>query len=62
MRAGTSRKAKKIVTRFEQETVNGVTVAGFYIRLRIDGKPGEISVDSMFHTPRGWVLGDGFKD
>ncbi len=106
MRAGKSRKAKKIVARFEQvgaaamakevrdhvrrtfdrvrkkvarvadwsqitfdrlhkleeETVDGVTAAGFHIRLRIGDKPGEISVDSMFHTPRGWVLGDGFED
>ena len=44
-----------------QRDVDGVEVGACYIRLRIDGKPGEIRLKTCFHAPRGWLFGEGWK-
>ncbi|MDJ0523712.1 MAG: hypothetical protein QNJ90_16720 [Planctomycetota bacterium] len=44
-----------------QKTVDGIEVGGCYIRLLIDGKPGEIRLETCFKSPRGWLFGEGWK-
>lgn len=45
----------------KQMSVDGVEVGGCLIRLRIGDKPGEIRLETCFHSPRGWLFGEGWK-
>ncbi|MDJ0974130.1 MAG: hypothetical protein QNJ98_06695 [Planctomycetota bacterium] len=44
-----------------QKTVDGVEMGQCYIRLKFDGKPGEIRLMLCFNAPRGWIMAEGWR-
>ena len=44
-----------------RKTVDGIEMGQCYIRLRIDGKQGEIRLMLCFNAPRGWILAEGWR-